>query len=73
VTAAPANGASLTGKVRLEVTGANLQNVELLPANGYTSRLGVFNISANRTFAWLDLDVESDFPLTVRLLRAHAC
>lgn len=54
VTAAPASGASLTGNVRLEVTGTNLQNVELLPANGYTPRLGVFNISANRSFAWLD-------------------
>lgn len=56
VTAAPANGASLTGNVRLEVTGTNLQNVELLPANGYTPRLGVFNISADKTFAWLDLN-----------------
>ena len=56
VTAAPANGASLTGNVRLEVTGTNLQNVELLPATGYTPRLGVFNISADKTFAWLDLN-----------------
>lgn len=56
VSAAPASGASLTGKIRLEVTGTNLQNVELLPASGYTPRLGVFNISDNKTFAWLDLD-----------------
>lgn len=56
VTAAPTGGAALTGNVRLEVTGTNLQNVELLPASGYLPRLGVFNISENRSFAWLDLD-----------------
>jgi hypothetical protein len=58
VSAAPANGASLSGDVRLEVRGSNLQNVELLPASGYTPRLGVFNISPDKTFAWLDLDTK---------------
>lgn len=56
VSAAPASGTTVSGKVRLEVTGTNLQNVELLPAEGYLPRLGVFNISDNHTFAWLDFD-----------------
>jgi len=56
VSAAPAPGAALTGKVRLEVRGSGLQNVELLPASGYAPRYGVFNISPERNFAWLDLD-----------------
>ncbi len=56
ISAAPANGAALDGMVRLEVQGNEMRNVELLPANGYTPRLGVFNITGDSTFAWLDLD-----------------
>ena len=74
VTAAPAGGTSLTGRVRLEVGGSNLQNVELLPATGYTPRLGVFNISDNRTIAWLDLDTRllSTPTATVRISAFNA-
>lgn len=56
VSMAPAAGATLSGIVRIEVRGYDMQNVELLPASGYTPRLGVFNITGDKTIAWLDLD-----------------
>jgi probable HAF family extracellular repeat protein len=56
VTAAPADGATLSGLVRLQVQGADMANVELLPANGYTPQLGIFTVSADKSAAWLDLD-----------------
>jgi hypothetical protein len=69
VIGAPVNGAVVTGEVRLEVRGSGIGNVELLPANGYTPRLGVFNVSADKTYAWLDYDSGSlpDGPLDVRI------
>lgn len=57
--AAPANGAIINGTRRLEVRGTGLANVELLPPTGYSPKLGVFNVSADRTYAWLDLDTRS--------------
>lgn len=59
VTAAPANDAFVSGIVRLEVRGSGMANVELLPATGYTPRLAVFNVSGDRSIAWLDLDTRS--------------
>lgn len=56
LTAAPANGAVLSRSTRLEVRGAGLANVELLPAQGYQPSYGQFNISPDRTRAWLDFD-----------------
>lgn len=56
VTMAPAHGTVISGRTRLEVRGTNLVNVELLPASGYLPRYGVFSISGDRTFAWLDFD-----------------
>lgn len=53
---APADGATLNAPVRLEVRGSGLQNVELLPADGHAPRLGAFQISSDRTLAWLDFD-----------------
>jgi hypothetical protein len=53
---APAEGATLNGIVRLEVSGNEMANVELLPANGYTPKLGIFNLTGDKTRAWLDLD-----------------
>ncbi|WP_292931518.1 hypothetical protein [Noviherbaspirillum sp.] len=69
VSMAPANGATLSGVVRLEVQGNEMANIELLPANGYTPRLGVFNITGDRTFAWLDLDTTTvpNGPLSLRI------
>jgi len=66
---APANGAALSGVVRIEVRGNDMQNVELLPAEGYLPRLGVFNITGDRTLAWLDLDTTrlANGPLGVRV------
>ncbi|WP_158598016.1 hypothetical protein [Noviherbaspirillum saxi] len=54
--AAPANGASVSGVVRIEVSGNEMANVELLPGSGYMPRYGVFNITGDKTRAWLDLD-----------------
>lgn len=56
---APANGAIMSGTQRLEVRGTNLSNVELLPATGYTPKLGIFNITPDRKYAWLDLDTKT--------------
>lgn len=71
VTAAPANGAVLSGITRLEVRGAGLANVELLPATGFSPRLATFNVSADRTFAWLDFDTRT-LPDGVRDVRISA-
>jgi hypothetical protein len=69
VSMAPADGATLSGMVRIEVHGYAMQNVELLPATGYTPRLGVFNITGDKTIAWLDLDTTKlpNGPLSVRV------
>lgn len=69
VTAAPADGASISGTTRLEIRGSGIANAELLPASGYSPRLGVFNVSADRTMAWLDFDSRSvaDGALGVRI------
>lgn len=56
VTVAPAHGAVVSGRTRIEVRGNGLENVELLPAEGYLPRLGVFNVSYDKTYAWLELD-----------------
>lgn len=53
---APADNNTLSAPVRLEVRGSGLQNVELLPADGYTPRLGTFSVSGDRTLAWLDFN-----------------
>jgi hypothetical protein len=57
VAMAPTNGSMISGWARFEVRGTGMRNVELLPASGYAPRLGVFNVSADGTFAWLDVDV----------------
>jgi len=59
VTMAPVNGEVVSGRVRLEVRGRGMRNVELLPASGYTPRLGAFNIDGNGSFAWLEFDTAS--------------
>lgn len=53
---APVDGEEVSGVVRLEVQGTALGNVELLPADVYTPRLGTFTISGDRTSAYLDFD-----------------
>jgi len=66
---APADGATLGGIVRIEVSGNEMANVELLPATGYTPKLGVFNLSGDGTRAWLDLDTTRlpNGPLNLRI------
>ena len=71
VTSAPVNGAVVSGITRLEIRGSGIANAELLPATGYTPRLGVFNVSADRTIAWLDFDSRS-LPDGIRDVRISA-
>jgi hypothetical protein len=65
----PADGATLSGFVRLQVRGLALANVELLPASGYTPQLGIFQLASDKTHAWLDLDTTRlpNGPLSVRV------
>lgn len=53
---APADGATISGVVTLEVRGSGMANVELLPPNSYTPRLGVFTLSDNGTVARFNFD-----------------
>ncbi|WP_151637720.1 hypothetical protein [Noviherbaspirillum aerium] len=65
---APGDGAVVAGTIRLELRGTGIANAELLPGVGYTPRLGQFNVSADRTYAWLDLDTRT-IPDGVRDIR----
>ncbi|WP_460844436.1 hypothetical protein [Noviherbaspirillum agri] len=56
---APANGATLAGTVTLEVQGSAIENVELLPPDGYSPRLGVFTIAPDKRRATLVFDTRS--------------
>ncbi|NEX64599.1 DUF4214 domain-containing protein [Noviherbaspirillum galbum] len=69
VTAAPQDNAPVRGIVRLEVRGTGMENVELLPAGSYAPRLGVFNISADKTYAWMDFNAAAlpSGPIDVRI------
>jgi hypothetical protein len=71
VTMAPLHGEVVSGTTRLEVRGTGMRNVELLPASGYAPRLGVFNVSADGKFAWLDFDTAT-LPNGVRDARISA-
>jgi probable HAF family extracellular repeat protein len=69
LSAAPADGATISGTVVIEVTGSNIQNVELLPSQGYVPILATFTVSADRTRATLVLDTTtlSDGAMAVRI------
>ncbi|WP_019140963.1 hypothetical protein [Noviherbaspirillum massiliense] len=59
VTEAPPDGATVSGVIRIVVRGSAIENVEMLPATGYTPILATFNVSADKTMAWLDFDTRS--------------
>lgn len=59
LTNAPADGETISGTVHLEITGSGIQNVELLPQEGYVPRYGVFNVSSDNSKATLDFDSTS--------------
>ncbi|NEX62370.1 hypothetical protein [Noviherbaspirillum galbum] len=71
LTEAPPDGATLAGKVRLEIQGSGIANAELLPERGYLPRLAVFNVSADKKRAWLDLDTAS-LPAGTQTVRISA-
>lgn len=56
---APADGAGVSGRVRLEIRGSGIENAELLPASGYTPVYGTFSVSEDNTSAVLDFDTRS--------------
>ena len=66
---APANGANVSGTVRVELRGTGIANAELLPASGYTPRHSQFNVSADKTYAWIDFDTRAlpDGPADLRI------
>lgn len=74
VTAAPTNGATISGNVTLIVKGAKLGNVELLPPNSYLPKYAVFTISADKTTATATLDTTkfSDGAFTARIVAYDA-
>lgn len=59
VTTAPSDGSALSSIVRLEVRGTAIENAELLPPVGYSPRLGMFAVSADKTAASLDFDTRT--------------
>lgn len=69
VVRAPVDGETISGTTRIEVQGRSIENVELLPAEGYVPRLGSFTVSADGTFAYLDLDtaIVPNGPLRLRI------
>lgn len=69
-TTAPADGQAVSGIVTLEVRGQDLVNVELLPAEGYLPRWGVFTVSDNGTVARLNFDTQAlpNGPLRLRIV-----
>lgn len=71
LTTAPSPGATVSGTTRIELHGSGIANAELLPATGYEPRYGQFNVSADKTHAWLDLDTRS-IPDGVSELRVSA-
>lgn len=56
LTIAPAEGAAIAGSTLLEIRGSGIANAELLPPAGYAPRLGIMNVSPDRTSATLDFD-----------------
>lgn len=74
VVTAPADGATIANTIRLEVRGNGMENVELVPASGYTPIYGVFSVSNDKTYAWLDLDPQSlpEGSLAMRILAWNA-
>lgn len=67
--AAPPAEARVSGTIRLEIRGTGITNAELLPASGYAPRHGQFNVSADKTVAWLDFDTRGlpDGPADLRI------
>ena len=67
--ALPSDGATVSGVVPLEVHGSEMVNVELLPANSYTPKLGVFTISGAGTVALFYFDTTKlpNGPIQVRI------
>lgn len=74
VSNAPADGATISGTVRLEVTGTEIENVELLPQSGYTPKYAIFTVSGDKTKATVDFDTTklSNGILTVRISAFNA-
>jgi len=71
VRAAPADGATLSGTVRLDIQGSAIGNAELLPADGYAPLLGRFTVSGDKTTAFFNFNTGA-LPNGVLLARISA-
>lgn len=69
VTEAPADGATLTGTVALEIRGSGIANAELLMDSGYEPVLERFTVSADKTVARLNVDTRTipNGPIRLRI------
>jgi hypothetical protein len=66
---APADNTDVSGTLLLAITGANLANAELLPANNAQPLLGRFNVAPDGNSASLSFDSNTvpNGPLTLRI------
>ena len=74
VTQAPADGATISGTVRILVSGSGIRNVELLPATGYQPLIARGVVNGDNKGAYIDLDTTfiPDGPVTYRVAAFNA-
>lgn len=58
VASAPADGATLANRVRLEIEGSGIENAELLPAAGGRP-YALFDVAADQSRAWVEFDTRT--------------
>ena len=68
---APLHGETISGRIFLDVRGTGIENVELLPANGYEPKYGIFRVYATKKAAYLEFD-PSTLPPGVHEFRISA-
>lgn len=68
-TQAPADGATISGTVRILIEGSGIENVELLPSTGYAPLIARGIVTGDRIGAYIDFDttVMPDGPITLRV------
>lgn len=69
VAQAPADGATISGTVRIVIDGSGIENVELLPATGYSPLYARGVVNGDRQGAYIDLNTEvlEDGEFTMRV------
>lgn len=74
VAQAPADGAAISGTVRILIEGSGIRNVELLPATGYAPLTARGTVTGDNIGAYIDFDttVMPDGPVTLRVAAFNA-